>query len=390
MQFKDVIVRQELKDQLVRQIREGRISHAQLFTCQPGNDGFALAVAMAQYMCCEHPTETDSCGECPSCKQISKLEYPDLHIYFPTCGTKSVKSMDCESALFMNDFRKYVKSNNFHIDLTDWVAILDGENKQPAINIRDCAQILNQNSIRSYQGGYKIYILWCADRLRHDAAPKLLKTLEEPEEKSLFILITDKPDQMLNTILSRTQAVKFPRLSEEQIEEALMKEFPDLTPEVAQRLAIHADHNYIKARKSYPSDELSDEMLADFREFMQSAIFYAQRQPLERVNYQGINELIEKIASKSREVQKQYFQFWQELARKFLVAKADNGTIIKMTDEERQVYDLLRGAFSVKFVTDLNKAFDTAILHVARNSNTSLLLTDLYFRIVDFLTPKRK
>ncbi|MBO7491925.1 MAG: hypothetical protein J6T59_05745 [Bacteroidales bacterium] len=389
MQFKDVIVSQELKDRLLHQIHEGRISHAQLFTCQPGNDGFALAVAMAQYICCEHPTESDSCGECPSCKQIAKLEHPDVHLYFPNCGTKDVKSKDCESMLFLNEFRSFVSANNFHIDLTDWLTILDGANKQLTINIRDCSQIINQNSTRSYRGGYKIYILWCADRLRHDAAPKLLKTLEEPEDKSLFILITEHPDQMLNTILSRTQAVKFPQLSEEEIEQALMKEFPDLDPETARSLAIHADHNYIKARKSYPNDDLSEQMLADFREYMQSVILYAQRQPLDKVDFAHAKEVIEKIAGLSREIQKQYFQFWQELSRKFLLSKSDDGTIIKMTPSEQQTYELLKNAFSLRFVSQFNVALDTVIRQVARNGNTSLILTDLYFQLVSFLLPKK-
>lgn len=389
MQFKDVLVPQELKDRLLQQIKEGRISHAQLFHCQPGNHSFALAVAMGQYLCCEHPSETDSCGTCPSCKQFEKLEHPDLHLYFPTCGNKEVEAKNAESSAFLREFRDYALANRLHLDLSEWMTLLDGENKQPHINIRDASSILHFNSIRAYAGGFKIYILWCADRLHHDAAPKLLKTLEEPEEKSLFILITDKPERMLATILSRTQEVKFPRLSDEEIEKALMQEHPDLTPEIAHNIALHADHNYIKARKSYPNDELSEQMLLSFHEFMQSVIAYAQRQPLDKVNYAAIRQLIGEMASQSRELQKQHLQFWLDMSRKILLRKADNGTIVKLTDHEQAVYEQLQAAFTLRFVSQLNDALNKALLHITRNGNSTLVLSDLYFQLASFLAPTK-
>lgn len=389
MLFKDVLVPQELKSRLLQQIQEGRISHAQLFHCLPGSHGFGLAVAMAQYLCCEHPSEDDSCGECPSCKQFAKLEHPDLHLYFPNCGTKEVESKNCESSQFIKEFRDYALANNLHIDLSEWMAILDGENKQPSINIRDASNILHFNSIRPYAGRYKTYILWCADRLHHDAAPKLLKTLEEPEEGSLFILITDKPERMLATILSRTQEVKFPRLSNEAIEQALLQEHPDLSPEMAHNITLHADHNYLKARRSYPNDELSEQMLDSFSQFMQSVVAFATRQPLETVNYNHVQMLIADIAALSREIQKQHLLFWLDTSRKFLLMKANQDAIVKLTTQEQEVYEKLKNAFTLRFVSQLNDAMNTALQQVARNGSTALILTDLYFQLAAFLTPKQ-
>ncbi|MBR4135719.1 MAG: hypothetical protein IKU03_04815 [Bacteroidales bacterium] len=389
MQFKDVLVPQELKDQLLQQIHDGRISHAQLFHSQPGNHSFALAVAMGQYLCCEHPSETDSCGECPSCKQFEKLEHPDLHLYFPNCGTDKIDSKDCESSLFLKEFREYALANNLHIDLPEWISILGGANKKPAINVRDASRILHFNSMRAYAGKYKVYILWRADRLHPDCGQKLLKTLEEPEENSIFILIAEEPEYMLPTILSRTQTVKFPRLSNEAIEQALLKEHPDLSPEVAHNITLHADHNYIKARRSYPNDELAAQMLDTFQAFTQGVVAYAQRQPLDKVNFKGTQDLINDMTSLSKEDLRQHLLFWQDLSRKFLLMKAGNDQLVMLTDAEKETYEQLKSAFTLRSVSQLNEALNVALLHIVRNGNPSLILTDLYFQFASFLMPKK-
>ncbi|MCL2168175.1 MAG: DNA polymerase III subunit delta, partial [Lentimicrobiaceae bacterium] len=154
MLFKNLLVSQELKSQLLKLVKENRISHAQLFLSQAGTHSFALAVAYAQYICCQDRNEDDSCGLCPSCIKFEKLAHPDLHFVFPNCMTKSVKK-EPDSKLFAQEFREFVFSKNYHIDIEDWLSELGGENKQASINIRDCSNIIQQNSVQSYEGGFK-------------------------------------------------------------------------------------------------------------------------------------------------------------------------------------------------------------------------------------------
>ena len=201
MLFKDVLVDEELKRQLVALADENRISHAQLFLGRNGSHSFALALAFAQYICCTDRHDGDSCGQCHSCKMFEKLQYPDLHLIFPNCTFAEVDK-DPDSEKLAGHFRDFVFANDYHLDYNEWVKHLKSERKQVVINIRDTANILMQNSIRSYENGYKIYILWMADKIQLAAANKLLKTLEEPESQSLFILIAESSDQMLPTILS--------------------------------------------------------------------------------------------------------------------------------------------------------------------------------------------
>ncbi|MCQ2284173.1 MAG: hypothetical protein MJZ57_04660 [Bacteroidales bacterium] len=384
MQFKDVIVSPETVKQLLKQVHEHRISHAQLYLAQPGSHAFALALAMGQYLCCEHPTETDSCGECPSCIQFAKLTHPDLHIYFPNCTTNEVKK-DPDSLLLAKDFREYALSNNMHIDISTWLETLKGENKQPSINIRDCSHIINQNSIRSYMGGYKIYILWNADRLNVAAAPKLLKTLEEPEPQSLFILITEKPDQMLSTILSRTQLIKIPRLTEEELAIALMKAHPEVSNSEAQKIAILSEGNYNKAEQILRDGSSELELMQAAGIMLKSAVNFAKQQPLQVVNYEGVIEEFDKIAKTSREQQKSFIAVLLKLLRDILIANTGNGEMLKSTEEEARIIAQFQGMLNIKHITLMTDECNKALYHIGRNGNANIVFPDLYFKLAGCL-----
>ncbi len=380
MLFKDVLVDKDLKQRLIDLAREGRSPHAQFFLAQPGSHALALAVALGQYLCCENPGEHDSCGECPSCKQFDKLSHPDLHLYFPNCTTKSVKK-DPESSLLLNEFKEYVFSNDYHVDINGWLNILDGENKQALINTRDCSDILYQNSLRSHQDGYKVYVLWCVDRLYRDAAPKLLKTLEEPEGRSVFFLISEEPDKILNTILSRTQLVRIPRLSDADIAQRLREKFPGLSSEEVTDIAILADGNYNRAVHIATDNEDQAELLRHFDDFFGSAVALAHRRALPEVNYEEIQDVIAQVVAKGREYQKQFMQTIFRMLHNMLRMTMPNPGDLRVTHQERSILDKYRGILRLKQLSVISELCNTAAYHISRNGNTSLVLTDLYFQI---------
>lgn len=380
MQFKDVLADAALKQKLVDLVRAGRAAHAQFFLAQPGSHALALAVAYGQYLCCEHPTETDSCGECPSCKQYAKLSHPDLHLYFPNCTTKSIKK-DPDSAQLAPEFKEFVLKNDFHVSIHDWLSELDGENKQASINTRDCSDILHHNNIRSHQDGYKVYILWCVDRLYHLAAPKLLKTLEEPESKSVFILISEEPDKILNTILSRTQLVKIPRLTDADIAQKLHQTYPDVSEEEASDIAVLADGDYNKAIHIVTDSEEQNTLLRQFETFFDSVVALAQRKSLNEVQYERVQETFSEIVEQGREYQKQFLNLTLRMLRNILMQNSRNPAMLKVTHQEQSVIAKYQGVLQLKQISTMTELCNKAIYHVSRNGNSSLIFTDLYFQL---------
>ena len=380
MQFKDVLADAALKQKLIDLVRAGRAAHAQFFLAQPGSHALALAVALGQYLCCEHPTETDSCGECPSCKQFAKLSHPDLHLYFPNCTTKSVKK-DPDSAQLAPEFKDFVLKNDFHVDIQGWLSELDGENKQATINTRDCSDILHHNNMRSHQDGFKVYILWCVDRLYHLAAPKLLKTLEEPEPNSVFILISEEPDKILNTILSRTQLVKIPRLTDAEIAGKLQQNYSDLTPEEATDIAVLADGNYNKAIHIATDNEEQTLMLQQFETVFDSIVAFAQRAPMNAVQYDQAQEVFNDVIGQGREYQKQFLQLMLRMLRNILMQNTQHSDVLKVTHQEQAVISKYQGVLQLKQISTMTELCNQAVYHISRNGNSALIFTDLYFQL---------
>lgn len=225
MRFSEIAGNEEIKRKLIQTVLDQRVSHAQLFFGAEDSQKFALAVAYAQFINCtdkkgitkensESPdilwNEIDSCGTCRSCIKYEKLIHPDLHFIYPVATTKRVTKKP-QSKHFIEDWRKFLLENNFQAGLQNWYESIGIENKQGIINADDCNEIITTLSYKSYESDYKVMIIWMVEKLFYSAAPKILKILEEPPEKTLFILISEEPEQIINTILSRTLMVKIPR-----------------------------------------------------------------------------------------------------------------------------------------------------------------------------------
>jgi DNA polymerase-3 subunit delta' len=222
MKFSEIPGNREIKRKLVQTVMDQRVSHAQLFFGPDDSSKLALAIAYAQFINCtgrtipsrkidEHgfPVEVDSCGECPSCAKFHKLAHPDLHFVYPVSTTRKVSKKPL-SKYFIEDWRKFLFETGFGGGLLNWYEFIGIENKQGIINAEDCTDIITTLSYKSYESEYKVMIIWMVERLYYAAAPKILKILEEPPEKTLFILISEDPGQIIKTILSRTLMVKIP------------------------------------------------------------------------------------------------------------------------------------------------------------------------------------
>jgi DNA polymerase-3 subunit delta' len=215
MQFKDIAGQRDVINRLTEIIDSGRVSHAQLFLGATADGSLQLALAYLQYLCCEHrqhydggELRADSCGECPSCKKLAQLMHPDLHLIFPNAATSKVSGSSIWSGDFMADFRDFVLQHNALGTLDEWYATLGTENKQGMIRELDASHIVSDLALKSYEGGWKMMVIWMAEKMNIAAANELLKTLEEPTPGTLLLLVAESDERLLSTIRSRVQTVR--------------------------------------------------------------------------------------------------------------------------------------------------------------------------------------
>lgn len=370
MIFKQIIGQEEIKKKLVRTVRENRVSHAQLFHGPEGSRKLALALAYAQFINCKNREYYDdgggdSCGTCPSCVKYGKLIHPDLHFIFPVATTKEVDKNPM-SRDFLKIWRQTLLDNDFRLTLNEWYTVAGFEKKQGIINADDCSEILRTLSYKSFESEFKVMIIWMADRLFHSAAPKILKILEEPPDKSLFILITDNPEKIISTILSRTQLVKIPKLKDEDICEGLIA--LSCPEEEVKRIVPLADGNLTRAVRIFRSEEEELELLEKFVKWMRSCYKNNLRETL---------DFTTEISKIGRERQKNFLAYAERIIRNAMLINYNNPQIARLNPDEKD--------FLIKFGPFINylnipgfaEELEKAQHHIDRNANANILFMDL-------------
>ena len=246
MRFADITGQDDLKRHLAQTVDAGRVSHAQLFTGASGFGTLALAVAYVQYLCCRHRRNGDSCGECPDCRQIEALAHPDLHLVFPVNKQGKKSGEVIRSDEFLPQFRTLFAERRGYFSPLEWYDRLDlGKTLKGMIAAREADEIIRKLSFKSFEADYKTMLVWLPETMNEEAANKILKILEEPWERTLFILVSEHPDRLLPTILSRTQEVCVPRIAPEVLErEAFARGVAD--PLQARNMARLADGDLLE------------------------------------------------------------------------------------------------------------------------------------------------
>ena len=379
MQFAEIIGQDAVKQKLISTVRENRVSHAQLFLGPGGSGKLALGIAYAQYVNCSNRTETDSCGVCPSCQQIAKLAHPDLHFSYPIILKRSKDDKKVVSKDYLEKWREYVIEKHFFPELIEWYGKMESEKKQGVIGADECNDIIKTLSYKSYEGKYKVMIIWRAELLYHSAAPKILKILEEPPEKTLFILIAERQEQIISTILSRTQIVKIPPLDEGSLTNTLTVQF-GYDPEKIAGILQNATGNVNKAINMLEETMSGDFSSSEFREWM---LLCYQRK------YKALNDFVGKTSRKSRAGQKQLLSFGLSLARNCLLNRYGRNDLLAFPDNEEEKFTL---NFS-KFINEKNalayaSLFEQAIYHIDRNGNAGIIFMDVSLKVAQLLNPR--
>ena len=377
MRFCEVVGQESVKSQLRQAVQEGRIAHAQLFTGQSGVGKLALALAYAQYVACPNRTLEDSCGVCPTCLQMQKLQHPDLHFAFPII--KGDSGDVCDD--FVEKFRGLILDQKY-FDIDDWYQALGVENKQGMIYEKESSEILRKLSLKSFGDGYKVMLIWQPEKMNGSCANKLLKLLEEPPTKTLFLLVSEKPEQLLSTVLSRVQEVRVPRLSETDISDALMIEYAWLGKGDSEMVAHMANGSYLTALRSMNETEDNAGYFDDFVSLMRNAWLVGQKKDYGALLKlrQWSNEMAD--SKVGREKQKAFLQYAQRQVRENYVYNLGCSEMNYQTTKEKN--------FSTKFapfihdgnVEKMMNELAKAEQQITQNGNAKIIFFDLCLQMI--------
>ncbi len=386
MKFSDIFGKQEIKDRLIASVRDNRISHAQLFSGFEGSYTLPLAVAYATYIQCEKRTQTDSCGQCASCVKHAKLVHPDLHFCFPVVTNKKVKDRSPRSSDFLPQWRKAFLTNPY-FDLTDWYSDLGVENKQGFISVEESADILRRMFLKSFESNYKIQIIWMPEKMRHDAANKLLKLIEEPPGNTVFILITEQREQLLPTILSRTQLVKIPRLSVNEVTTAVSQTF-QIEPRLARRYAKLAGGKLNLAFSLAGEVEKEINFENEFISWMR--LCYSPFHEKDgKSAWSDLTVWVDNMAKSGRENQKLFFSFCLEATRECLVVNHGDDTLVRFDEDVIPGFSKFARFIHSENVAEITDLLNKAYYAVERNANPKILLLALSFKLHSLLNSNR-
>ena len=376
MLFNEIIGQDHIKKHLRISAENGRIPHAQLFVGKEGSGTLPMAIAYAQFLLCHFSENSEVCN-----LKCNKLQHPDLHFAFPVTSNESVKSHPV-SDLFLDDWRQFIE-NQLYGSLFNWLQYIGIENKQGLISVDEAELIVKKLQLKSYEGGFKVMIIWMAEKMNTTAANKLLKLIEEPPQKTIFLLITENEEQLLSTIKSRCQALYFPGLSEQDIINSLMVNYQQTANE-AKKIAHQAEGNYNKALQLIQNDA-SDLVFEEwFVEWIRTA-FRAKE------NVTVVQQLIkwsELISKTGRETQKRFLEYCLQFFRHALLLNYKSEQLVFM--ESKTDFKLSKFSSFVysNNIFDIEKELNDAIYHIERNGNPKIIFLDLSIKLTRFLHKK--
>ncbi|MEZ4859428.1 MAG: DNA polymerase III subunit delta' [Flavobacteriaceae bacterium] len=381
MEYSEVIGLEHIKSHLQTTIEKGRIAHAQLWVGPSGCGLLPMALAYTkQLLCSSHPKDSEAFHRCA--KNVAQLSHPDLHFVYPVNANETIKK-NAVSDSFSEEWREFV-SKNAYGSLFQWFQQLGIENKQGNISVKEAEDISKKLSLKSYEGGYKVMIIWMADKMNTECANKILKLVEEPPDKTVLLLLTEKEEQILNTIHSRCQKLQIPFLSEAAIAKALIdkKKLPEAE---AIKLSRQSQGDFNKALQLM--ERTSEEQL--FEEWF---ILWVRTAFKAKGNKKAILELLDwsdLMAEKGRETQKNFLGYCIELFRQALLKNYTADSLLYFESQDAK-FSIEKFAPFVhqNNIFEIVTACEDASYHIERNGNPKIIFTDLSIQLTRLIHRK--
>ncbi len=370
MYFKDIVGQNEIKQRLTSTANEGFIPHAQLFCGPEGVGKFPLALAYAQYINCENPENGEPCGCCPSCVKYNHLAHPDLHFVFPII--KKDKKEVCDD--YISDWRAFINENNY-FGLSQWLAYIGAENSQGMIYAKESEEIMRKLSLKVYEAKYKTMIIWLPEKMHEACANKLLKVIEEPLGDTVFLLVSDSPDNIIGTIQSRCQRINIHGVKTEDIVASLEGDY-NITAEDAASVAHIACGSYLKAIETISLNEEHKFFFTLFVQMMRSS--YAR-------DIKAIKEIGNELATIGRERQKNYLAYAQRMIREYFVSSLKQPEMIFLNTDESQFGVRFAPFINEKNIEDFMNELALAERHIEQNVNAKMVFFDLCLKVTMLL-----
>lgn len=366
MYFKDILGHESVKQHLINSVQNNRVSHAQLFLGPEGSGSLALAVAYAQYINCENKKENDSCGTCNSCRKYDRLIHPDLHFSYPFYA----KSKDETAKDYIEEWRKAFL-NNPYLGLSYWREQLDAGNKQANINIKEAHDIIKKLSLKSFEAEYKVLVMWLPEYLETQGNA-LLKLIEEPPAKTLFLLVAENQDRIINTIISRTQLVKINKLNHEEMKSYLIAE-KGVSPNKANEIAFIADGNVQEALN----------LLSEHGENENFSLLVQWLRYIVTDNGREVIITTEDILSKlGRENQKSFLLYAINMMRQIILMQKGLKNLIFLQEEELNFVEKFSGLFQFEQLEEAITILEKTHYGIERNGNAKILFLDLSLQLI--------
>lgn len=366
MKFSEVVGHNEIKQKLIHAVQNGRIPHAQLFLGQEGGGNLALAISYAQYVNCTQRTSEDSCGSCPSCVKYQHLQHPDLHFCFPIIGS------DKTSDHFMPEFHQVMNANPYTTYI-EWMEKIS-DSKSGLMNVLQANEIVKKLSLRPYEAAYQVMIIWMPETMNTPTANKLLKTIEEPPDRSLIILVANNDEEMLSTILSRVQYIKLKKLQDMDMLAALTSRF-ELPFDKAREIVNVADGNYRYALRLVEMEDMDEDTTKLLQDWFRSS--YA-------MDIGKLTQVVDTISKLSREKQKSFYEYAIHIFRQAL-AMNNAEEVMRVTTNERQFLDKFSSVTQNHKLPKLIEKLEKSVYYVDRNANGKILAMNLSMDLYESL-----
>ena len=375
MLFAQIPGLEEVKSTLIHSVKNSHVAHAQLFAGAEGSAALPMALAYATYVNCLDKKEHDACGVCSSCTKYNKLIHPDLHVVYPVTTNKKI-TKDASSELFFTEWREIFLSNPY-LTFGDWMDMLDAENKQLIINVEESRNIIKKISLKSFEAEYKVVIIWLPEFMRHEAANGLLKVLEEPPVKTLFLLVTAQQEKLLTTIISRTQRIQVRLFEDSEIKKYLVEEKEIEDPQ-AKRVTYLADGNMREAIRLLSEEDQDHE--SKIRDWLRAC--YGSK-------LQDMIRLSDEFSGLSRELQKSLLQYSLSILRDSLIYKTVGEDLLRV-DETSQDDMVQRFSNVIDFtkISKMSHVLNEAYAQIERNINSKIVFVDTSFQLTHIFKSK--
>lgn len=381
MEFSEIIGLDHIKSHLQTTVKTGRVAHAQLFVGQSGCGLLPLAIAYAkELLCSNHKAQSGAYAQCAA--KVAHLSHPDLHFVYPINSNETIKKNPLSDS-FSDEWRKFVLKNPYG-SLFQWYQQLGIENKQGVINVKEAEEISKKLSLKAYEGGYKIMIIWMAEKMNTECTNKILKLVEEPPQNTVLLLLTENEGQLLNTIHSRCQILHIPLLSEQAIVTSL-KNKTSLPENELKKIGRQARGDFNRALQLLEQGGDEDVFESWFVQWVRTA-FKAKG------NKKAIQELLQwsdMMAGSGREVQKNFLSYCIELFRQALLKNyRTEGLIDLETKDPKFSIEKFAPFVHQNNIFEILSALENAIFHIERNGNAKIIFTDLSIQLTRFIHEK--